>query len=169
VTVTNTGTATAYDATLSDPLPAGLAAPSAISGGGTFTAGAGRAGTINWTLPAIAPGGANALVYTFTTTLVSPSITTGATLSNTATTSTYDALPGGHASDPTRYPLYGRPAARARSPDLPCPRHRQGGVQRVGDRSGKPALRLDRHRHRHHGRPGEQRVGDRRPPGRMEL
>ncbi len=108
VTVTNTGTATAYDATLSDPLPAGLAAPSAISGGGTFTAGAGPGpGTINWTLPAIAPGGANALVYTFTTTLVSPSITTGATLSNTATTSTYDALPGGHASDPTRYPLYG--------------------------------------------------------------
>jgi uncharacterized repeat protein (TIGR01451 family) len=105
LTITNSGTSPAFDVVVHDPLPAAMNTPSVISDAGTDSS-----GTINWVVPGpIAAGSTKTL--TFTTSLDSTQVATGATVTNTATVDSYDGVSGGHALAPLRYPTYGPTSA----------------------------------------------------------
>ncbi len=118
VTVANSTGATAspaYNATVVDPLPSGLGAPTDISDGGVFTPSnvtGGSPGTITWTLPGPIDPSGPAIGLTFKTDIVSPQVNTGQTITNKATISSYDGVTNA-SSDPSRYRTYGPTSATA--------------------------------------------------------
>jgi len=167
VTVTNTGTATAYDATLSDPFPPD-SPPSAISGGAPSRPAQGGARHHQLDAAGDRPRRRQcAGVHLHD----DPGVALHhhrRTLSNTATTSTYDALPGGHAATRRAIPLRAGQRLGLGHPIFPALATAKAASngsataqvnQPFAGPSPSPTPR----------RPGEQRVGDRRPPGRMEL
>ena len=92
LTVTNSGTAPAYDVVVTDPLPAGMAfaATGSLPVGWTRTS----SSPVTFTGPRVNVG--DSIVLPFTATIVAPA-TAPAILSNTATT-TSDSYPGANAS-----------------------------------------------------------------------
>jgi len=139
---TNTGTATAYDPHCRTP--SADSPRRAPSRAGHLHAGAGPGPAPSTGRCRRSPRGANALVYTFTTTLVSPSITTAphspTRRRRRPTTPCREPRQRPDALSPLR-PASGSGSVTRSSLPSPPPRR----VQRVGDRSGKPALRLGPH------------------------
>ena len=99
-------TSPAYDVTVTDALPAGLAAPTNISDGGTFAAGGSGAGTITWLVAGpVAPGSSVSLTYTATL-AASETLTPGQALVNTASVTQYFDSQDASGGDPSRYITY---------------------------------------------------------------
>jgi uncharacterized repeat protein (TIGR01451 family) len=101
ITATNAGPSAATTATVSDTLPAGTTFVSLASPGGwsCTTPAVGAGGTVSCSNPSFAPGSA---VFTLTV-AVTPSVTTGTVISNTATASaaTTDPAPGNNSATAT--------------------------------------------------------------------
>lgn len=99
VTISNratAGTSPAYNATVTDTVPAGVVVdPASISGGGVLT-GANPTtggGVLAWTLPGPIAKGASMPALSYTATLAPSGSVTGAALVNTARITGYDSLP----------------------------------------------------------------------------
>ena len=96
VTVTNTGTSTAYDVSVEDVVPTNV-----VVDAGTFSASASIAGTdattgggtITWGASSIAVGAGNAVTFTYDATLAPSSYLDGTTLTNNATVTNYTSHP----------------------------------------------------------------------------
>ena len=100
LTVTNTGTAPAYDVVVTDPLPAGMT----FAAAGTLPAGWTRTNSnpVTFTGPRVNVG--DSIVLPFTATIVSPA-TAPAVLSNTASIAS-DSYPGANTNQRTTGPRY---------------------------------------------------------------
>ncbi len=152
VKVTNAGTSTAYDVVVTDPIPAALTDPTAISNGGVFDS---STRTITWNLASVPTGTPTNLTYGET--LVVTSTRAGVAIANTAS-STWDAVAGVSPSDP-RYRQYG-PATSTAAVTPVLPHVVLTKTAQTGNAVPNTRLPVDGDDRRHHGgqRPRRQLI-----------
>jgi uncharacterized repeat protein (TIGR01451 family)/fimbrial isopeptide formation D2 family protein len=126
VTVTNTGTSTAYDVTVEDIVPTNVvvdtgsfSASATLTGADATTGG----GTIAWGVPSIAVGAGSAVTFTYDATLAPSSYLDASTLTNDATVTGYTSHPlSTPRFDDSVLRTYTGPTADADvTPDFPSP------------------------------------------------
>ncbi len=125
VTVTNTGTSTAYTVTVEDVIPTNVIVNEAsISDGGVLTGESATTGggTITWTLASLAVGAGSAHTFTYDATLAASSYLDASSLTNVADVEQFFSHPTGTGfSTPERREYSGPAADAVVAPDFPDP------------------------------------------------